>query len=77
MLHRLRDETYLEVNEYSLSSIVNKLVYQFETFDKRRIHITRRPETKYFIPGLRSDKAMGLTGPRAKRFENNNLLMNT
>ncbi|PQE05216.1 Hsp70 family protein [Rutstroemia sp. NJR-2017a BBW] len=77
MLHnRLQDEHYLLKNGETLDSIVNRLIPDFENEYKRRVNVVKPCGHRVYIAGLRSDEQMDRTGPAAKRFETNNLLMN-
>ncbi|PQE30977.1 hypothetical protein CJF32_00007970 [Rutstroemia sp. NJR-2017a WRK4] len=77
MLHdRLQDEHYLLKNGETLDSIVNRLIPDFENEYKRRVNVMKRCGHRVYIAGLRSDEQMDRTGPAAKRFDINNLLMN-
>lgn len=75
MLERLADETYLDVHGETRESIAKALVPTFERMDKRNKDVTRRPTGSLKVPGLRGDVRRGLTGSKAKRFEDNRLLL--
>jgi hypothetical protein len=78
ILHRLRDETYLEGNGITRESIASKLAaLRFEIYGKKKIDIYNRPDGfSYSIDRLRGDKRRGLTGPAAKRFGDNTVYLN-
>lgn len=64
---RLRFEKYLECNDNTIDSIINRVAREFEAIDKPRVDILRKPFFRYRIDHL---KAAG-----SKRFENNILRM--
>ncbi|PVH73654.1 hypothetical protein DL98DRAFT_371077, partial [Cadophora sp. DSE1049] len=75
--HRLRDETYLFENGYTLEDIVEKASAVFEMNDKRHKDVTQSPLSMgfYEIPNLKSDISRGLYGPKAKGFDDNCMVM--
>src|SRR5690242_964783 len=77
LLDRLHDEHYLDFNGQTRESIVHHLVPDFENRYKRRVDITKRPANSVRVSGLRGDKQRGLSGPDAKRFDDNSLWLNT
>jgi hypothetical protein len=75
---RLESEGYLGMNGDSLTSIVDRLIPDFESSHKRRFDCIKNPPTPaHGIPinGLRGDKQMGRTGDDLKRFEDSFLRM--
>jgi hypothetical protein len=77
ILHRLRDETYIEGNGITRELIASRLAaLQFEIYGKKKIDIYKRPGGSYFIQNLRGDRRRGLTGPAAKRFGDNYVYLN-
>ncbi|KUJ10098.1 uncharacterized protein LY89DRAFT_675587 [Mollisia scopiformis] len=76
LLKRLANEDYLDTNGETRESIVRHLVPNFENHDKRSKDISRRPCSRIKIPGLRGDRERGLSGPAAKGFDNNFLILN-
>ncbi|KAH7377574.1 hypothetical protein BKA64DRAFT_736873 [Cadophora sp. MPI-SDFR-AT-0126] len=76
--HRLRDETYLCDNGYTLEYIVEKASEEFEMKDKRYKDVTQSPMTLgfYEIANLKSDISRGLHGTNAKGFDANRMVLN-
>jgi hypothetical protein len=76
LLLRLRFEKYLEVNDNTLKSIVNRAARDFEAKQKPVIDIMTNPFRRLRIEGLRGDRsqASAVMAVR-KRFENNILIM--
>ncbi|CAG8958614.1 hypothetical protein HYFRA_00009931 [Hymenoscyphus fraxineus] len=77
VLERLADENYLDVDGTTREAIVRQLVLDFETYDKRFKDVTKSPESALRIPGLRGDMRRGLKGSEAKRFEDNQLILDS
>ena len=75
---RLRSEAYLGMNGDSLTSIVDRLIPEFESSHKRRFDFVKNPPTPAHgvpINGLRGDTQIGRKGEDKKRFEDSFLMM--